>query len=129
VKFLALILPILFFSCAHKGAGYEDVRPGEQGLNSVILKTDDETEGSREAIKQARAYCEELGRKTAIVEEKTKYIGEMPEENYKRLKRASKAAGALGGGVLSKRGDEALKDYSGIPYQVEMKFRCEKEAS
>lgn len=129
MKYTSFLIPVLFLSCAHhKGAGYEDVRPGEQGLNAVILKSEDETEGSRAAIKQARAYCEELGRKVAIVEEKTTYIGEMSEENYKRLKRASKAAGSLGGPVIGNRGDAALKDYSGIPYQVEMKFRCEKDS-
>ncbi|RZA09134.1 MAG: hypothetical protein EOP11_02660 [Proteobacteria bacterium] len=126
MKHCLYLLPFLLFSCAHhKGAGYEDVRPGAGGLNSVLVKTTDETEGSREAIKQARAYCEELGKKPAIVEEKAKYIGEIPEENYKRLQRASKAAGTLTGGALGKRGDDALKDYSGIPYQVEMKFNCE----
>jgi hypothetical protein len=128
MKYATYLLPLLLFSCAHqKGAGYEDVRPGEEGVNTVLLKSADETEGSREAIKQARAYCEELGKKPAIIEEKTKYIGEMTEENYKRLKRASKAAGTITGGAIGKRGDDALNDYSGIPYQVEMKFRCAKD--
>lgn len=129
MKYAIYLLPLWLLACSHqKTAGYEDVRPGEEGLNAILLKVEDETAGGREAMKQARAYCEELGQKPAVVEEKTKYIGEISEENYKRLKRAAKAAGTIGGEAVSQRGDKALNDYSGVPYQVEMKFRCVKGA-
>lgn len=121
--FPVLLFPLALAACAHHGS-YEDVRPGEEGINSVRLKVNDEVEGSREAIRQAREYCDELDKKPAIVDEKTRYIGEMTEENYKRLKRASKAAGTISGGVLGKKGDEAISEYAGVPYEVEMKFRC-----
>lgn len=121
--FPVLLLSLTLAACAHKGS-YEDVRPGEEGLNSVKLKVNDEVEGSREAIRQARDYCKELDKKPAIVDEKTRYVGEMSEENYKRLKRASKAAGTISGGVLGTKGDQAIDEYSGVPYEVEMKFRC-----
>ena len=44
-------LPFHLFACVG------DVRPGPNGLNSIILITDDKDAGSRQMLRQAKRYC------------------------------------------------------------------------
>lgn len=131
---LGITLIFLMFSCAH----HKDVRPGEGGLNSVTIKTDDTHAGSREAMDQANDYCKTKNKSAIIVNEKSTYHGEMDESTYKTAKKVSKAAGTVGAGVwtlggtkesniggttgvVGAVGDQVL----GEEYTVNMTFKCE----
>ena len=131
---LLLILGISA-GCAH----HRDVRPGADGMNKVVLKTEDKGEGYRDAMSQANHYCEERGGKHAVIlNEGSQYTGSMDESSYKTGKTVSKVAQAAGGaafvfggknektagGIASIGGgiaDQALGD----GYTYELKFKCE----
>lgn len=132
-----LLLSFLFLaSCAH----HRDVRPGADGLNRVVVATEDTDEGSRDAIKQANHFCkEERGGKSAVfVNEEQKYTGSMDESTYKTAKTASKIAQAAGGAayVFGGKNEQTAGGIVGIGggiadqalgkgYSVDMKFKCE----
>jgi hypothetical protein len=119
----ALFLSLLFLSaCAHHK--FDDVLPGEGGVNTVAVKDPDETEARREAVRQALAFCDDEKRKAAITETTSKYYGEVSEENYKRMRRAGKVIEEISGGAIQK-GDKAASDYAGAGYEVKMLFKCE----
>ena len=134
ISFSSLSLSLVLFSCAH----YPDVRPGANGVHSVIVKADDVNEGSRNALSQASDYCETKKKEAVIVSENSKYSGSMDEGSYKTAKKISKAAKTIGPavwgvggktessaggtvGVACAAGDEFLGD----EYSVEMKFSCQ----
>lgn len=120
----AFFLPLLLLvSCASK-PHHDDVRPGEGGLNAVVIRHADEVAGAQEAIKQATTYCEKFDKRVAITDEESEYTGNMEERTYKRMRSASKAAkntGASMGGV----GGTVIEDLAGEGYSVTMKFRCQ----
>jgi hypothetical protein len=69
---LGMIFSALFFaSCAH----HRDVRAGADGVHRVIVNTDEEDEGSREAIAQAQHFCEQRNLSAAFVKEDKKFTG------------------------------------------------------
>lgn len=132
---LSVALSALFLSaCAH----HRDVRAGADGINRVVVKTEDTEEGSRNAISQANHFCEQFKKTPAFINEDSKYTGDMDEKDYKTGKKVAKVAkmvggaawvfggknernlggiGALGGSV----GDAVL----GKGYTVEMRFKCQ----
>lgn len=132
---LSFIMGLFFvISCAH----HRDVRPGVEGVHRVVIQTDDQEEGNREAISQANHYCEEKGKSAAFMTEDKKYTGSMKESDYKTAKTASKIAGMAGsaayvfggknesaaGGIVGMGG--AIADsVIGKGYTVEMKFKCQ----
>ena len=129
-----LFLPILFLiSCAH----HRDVRPGVDGVHRVVVKLDEDVQGSREALGQADHYCESLGKRAAIISEEKKYTGDMKEEDYKKAKTATKVVGAVGGlttifggrnerkaGWATALGASAADGIIGMGYTLELKFKC-----
>ncbi|MEN0058591.1 MAG: hypothetical protein AAGB31_07135 [Bdellovibrio sp.] len=134
--FKGLPLSVLFLTaCAH----HPDVRPGTNGINRVVIASENTEEGSREAIRQARSYCKEQGNLSpAFIEENSQYKGDMEEKNYKMAKKASKAAKVLGGttyvlggqnessaGGIVGLGGAVADDVLGKGYNVEMKFQCQ----
>jgi hypothetical protein len=125
---------LVLASCAH----HRDVRPGTNGLNNVIIQTDDKEAGARDAIAQANHFCEQYGKMAAFENEEQKYTGDMDEKTYKTGKTISKAAKTIGGtvwalggqnesnaggivGLGGAVGDEAF----GKGYTVKMQFRCQ----
>jgi hypothetical protein len=104
-------------ACAH----HRDVRPGDKGVHSVLVEASNKQEGSRDAIKQARNYCEQFEKQAVFLKESRRYTGDMKERDYKNAKRGAKVAqsiGALAG--IGHRADSVI----GQGYTVSMKFRC-----
>ena len=132
---LALIVTTGLFvgACAH----HRDVRPGEGGVHRVVVQTSEGESGSRDAIAQANHFCKESGQHAVVVNEEQKYTGDLDEKTYNGVKRASKVAKTVGGGVWTfggKResdvggivglGGTAAEQALGNGYRVEMKFKC-----
>lgn len=136
---------VFFMGCGH----HRDVRPGAKGINSVTVRADDDAEGARDALNQANHYCKEFEKHAMILDEGSKYTGDMDEASYKRMKKASKVAKTVGGsvggvGVHNRRmrgmnqedsgpdlgavmgtGGAVLDDMAGQGYTVTMRFKCE----
>lgn len=119
--------------CAH----HPDVRASADGIHRVVITSDDQEEGQREAIRQANSFCKERNQTAAFVNENSKYTGDMEEGNYKNAKRATKAAQILGGStyVLGGKKESAVGGIVGLggavgesvlgkAYNTEMKFKC-----
>lgn len=127
-------LVTLLGACAH----HKDVRPGADGIHRVLVSTDDQEEGARNAISQANHYCKESNRSAAFISEDKKYVGSMDEDTYKTAKAISKAAAAAGGTVYAMgakkesnvggivgMGGGIANNALGKGYNVEMKFKCQ----
>lgn len=127
------VLILMAAGCAH----HRDVRVGAEGVHRVQVNAETEEEGAREAMAQAKHYCEEKGKEAAIVEENKKYTGDMKEEDYKTMKTASKAAQIVGGsayvfggkkessaGGIVGLGGAVASQVAGEGYTVELKFKC-----
>src|SRR5687768_17526769 len=94
--FLFVILTsVILVSCAH----HKDVRPGADGVHRVIVTSEDNEKGARNAIDQAQHFCEKRNQSAAFVSEDKKYTGDMDEKDYKTGKKVAKAAQAIGGAV------------------------------
>lgn len=130
------LLPFLAFvtllsACAH----HRDVRPGES-VHRVSVQTDDQEEGSRDAIAQANHFCAEKNKSAVFIDENKKYTGDMDEKTYNNAKRATKVGAAVGsaGYVFGGKNESALGGIVGLgsgaanaalgkAYNVEMKFK------
>lgn len=128
-------LGLLFTTgCAH----HRDVRPGVDGMHSVVVLSEGGEEGTRNAISQANHYCGQLGKHAAFVEEDQKYTGKVDEETYNTGKTIGKVLTTVGGagyvfggsneknaggvGVLA---GQAANVALGKGYTVKMKFKCQ----
>lgn len=131
--FLVSAIALMLGACAH----HRDVRPGVDGVHRVVISTDDQDQGSREAIEQANHFCKERGLQAAFVNEESKYKGDISEDNYKTAKKATTAAKVLGGTtyVLGGQKESSIGGIVGLGgvvgdsvlgkgYSVEMKFKC-----
>lgn len=135
LSFLSLSITVLLFAaCAH----HRDVRPGADGINKVVVASEDEESGAQNALSQARHYCESKNKEAAIVSEGSKYIGSMDESTYKNIKTGSKVASAVGGagmvfggkneknaGGLLAIGGTAGTLATGNGYNYTMTFKCQ----
>lgn len=134
-KILVLLAVVSFLaSCAH----HRDVRPGADGVHRVVVNTEDNEEGTQEAISQANHFCEQRNLSAAFLSEDKKYTGSMKEDDYKAMKTASKVATGLGsaayvfggkkestaGGIVG-LGGAVAGSVAGKGYTVEMKFKCQ----
>jgi len=135
LKQITLVFGSIFLlaSCAH----HRDVRAGVDGVHRVVVATEDEDKGTRDAISQANHFCEERKMTAAFIDENKKYTGSMKEDDYKKLKTAGKVAGVVGsaayvfggknesaaGGLIG-LGGMAANAAAGKGYTVEMKFKC-----
>lgn len=116
-----------------------DVRPGPDGIHSVLLLTDDKAEGSRGALRQAKRWCKRDDQQFVIHEEITAFVCDMDEADYLRAQQLAAAAQAAGsvtsssaeedsrtetiGDILQTAGiaaEEALGDC----YEIELLFEC-----
>lgn len=129
----AALALVVMAGCAH----HRDVRAGADGVHRVVVKTDDEAKGTRDAINQANHFCEQRGLSAAFVNEQKKYEGSMDQKDYENAKAASRAAKTVGGaayvfggkresgaGGLVTLGGVAADAALGEAYRVEMTFKC-----
>lgn len=124
---MGLVLALV--NCAHS----RDVRPGGDGTHRVVVRDHEAEAAERNALSQARHYCEQQGgKRPAILEDRgSTYTGSMDESTRKTIKQASTAAVLLGGGVatgpsvMGQAGQAGMVMTSGDDYVSEMKFRCE----
>ncbi len=126
-------IPFILVSCAH----HRDVRPGEDGLHRVVVRTEDKEAGSRDAISQANHFCEQRKLAAVFVNETQNYTGDMDEQNYQTGKKISKVAQVVGGttwalggkresniGGIVGLGGTAADAALGEGYTVTMTFKC-----
>lgn len=124
---------IAFVSCAH----HRDVRPSENGVHTVKLQTEDKNSGYRDAISQAKSYCETKKLKAYTVKESHAYSGDLEEKDYKKGKTIAKIAKGIGsagfilggkreqnaGGILG-LGGQVADSTLGSGYTYVMQFKC-----
>lgn len=129
--FTLLTLPFVFVGCAH----HADVRPGAKGIHRVLIRADDRDNGERDAVRQAKSYCDK--RKVAFISESSKYTGTMSEKKYRHMKVGTNFGAAVGGalfthgkgatsaaGALLGLGSLAGSDALGNAYTIDFKFKC-----
>ena len=116
-----------------------DVRPGPDGIHSVIMLTDDRDDGARAALRQAKRWCKKDKQDFAIHDEMITFICDMDEADYLRAKQlaaAAQAAGAVTSGTseeesnaetvgdILQAGGAAAEAALGDCYEVELIFEC-----
>ncbi|WP_413585674.1 hypothetical protein [Bdellovibrio sp. HCB274] len=122
------------FGCAH----HRDVRPSANGDHKVLLNIEDKEAGYRDAMSQAEDYCKQTGKMPMIVNEGSKYQGNMDEATYQKAKTASKVAQAAGGAIwamggqtestvggIAGLGGSVARGALGNGYVYELNFRCQ----
>lgn len=133
LSFVSVAVLLFTAGCAH----HRDVRAGAEGVHRVVVKTDNEADGTRNAINQANHFCEQRGLSAAFVNEEKKYEGAMDQKDYEKAKAASRVAKTVGGaayvfggkresgaGGLVTLGGAAADAALGEAYRIEMQFKC-----
>jgi len=116
-----------------------DVRPGPDGIHSVMLLADDRGDGARTALRQAKRWCKRDKQDFVVHEEMVTFICDMDEVDYIRARQLAAAAQAAGT-VTSSSADEdsnaetigdilqaggiAAEAALGECYEVEVLFEC-----
>ena len=133
---MLIITAVLLADCAH----HRDVRPGPNGINTVILKTESSDGAYRNARSQSEHYCAQYGKRPIILKEKSNYKGTMDEGSYNTGKSVAKVAKVVGavtfiggnrdvsnGGAVVGLGGVAGDAYLGDAYSYTVRFRCVKD--
>ena len=125
----------MLFSTACVG----DVRPGPDGIHSVMLLTDDRDDGARKALRQAKRWCKKEQQDFIVHEEMITFICEMDEADYIRARQLAAAAQAAGSvtsstsdedsnaetvGDILQAGGAAAEAALGECYEVDLTFEC-----
>lgn len=116
-----------------------DVRPGADGINSVLIITDDKATGQRSALRQAKRWCKKVDQTFVVHEEIVSFVCDMDEADYVRAKQLAAAAQAAGsvtsanaeeesnaetvGDILQASG-AAAEAALGECYEIELLFEC-----
>ena len=116
-----------------------DVRPGPDGIHSVMLLADDRGDGARMALRQAKRWCKMDKQDFVVHEEMVTFICDMDEADYiraRQLAAAARAAGAVTSntsneesnadtiGDILQAGGIAAEAALGECYEVEVLFEC-----
>ena len=116
-----------------------DVRPGPDGVHSVLLLSDDRDDGARAALRQAKRWCKQDKQDFVVHEERISFICDMDEADYIRARQLAAAAQAAGSvtsstsdedsnaetvGDILQAGGAAAEAALGECYEVEMIFEC-----
>lgn len=121
MKIITLITALGLSSCVTSNR--QDVRPGIDGLHRVIIRVDDITEGSREAVKQADSYCAEINKQAFFFNDEGK--GKAAPKPAANAPTANPAAGKA---AAAPSGDEDGGEASSVStekkYTVDMLFKC-----
>ncbi|MBT4762769.1 MAG: hypothetical protein HOO06_13820 [Bdellovibrionaceae bacterium] len=133
-KLLTICFLLILSACAH----HKDVRPGSGGMHRVLVQSETEDAGARDALNQANHFCDKRSKYAVILDEKKRFVGAGDEESYKQQKRIAKAtqgvgsaAAVFGGkkesqlGGLAMMGGGIYNSALGKGYSVEMRFKCE----
>ena len=131
--FIMGILTSTFMGCVG------DVRPGADGINSVLIITDDKATGQRSALRQAKRWCKKEDQSFVVHEEIVSFVCDMDEADYVRAKQLAAAAQAAGsvtsanaeeesnaetvGDILQASG-AAAEAALGECYEIELLFEC-----
>ena len=136
---LSTALLFLVASCAH----HRDVRPGYDGVHSVLVRSQEKEWADREAISQANHFCSQRQLAPAFIDESNRYNGEMDEGTRDTIRRASTVAMVLGGvgaaggygyghrgsrdvgTVLGAAGTTGMIMTGGEVYEARMTFKCQ----
>ena len=136
MKNTALILMLLTLAaCGH----HRDVRPGPQGINKVVVSTDEVQKGTRNAMDQATHFCKEHNKHPIYLKEEKKYVGTIDEKLYaqtKMITRGAKTASYQTRATnprkvknqtsdLLRVGSTSADSALGDGYLVSMTFKCE----
>lgn len=116
-----------------------DVRPGPDGIHSVLLLTDDRDDGARAALRQAKRWCKQDKQDFVVHEEMISFVCDMDEADYIRARQLAAAAQAAGSvtsstsdedsnaetvGDILQAGGAAAQAALGECYEVEILFEC-----
>ncbi|MFC0118354.1 hypothetical protein [Pseudoalteromonas xiamenensis] len=131
---VALSLCSLLAACAH----HDDVRPSENNTHYVAVNSQQKEEGGREAMKQAKHYCESIKKQMYVINEEVVYQGSTPESEYLSNLKTADIVSNVGtvlwifgdgrvddaGGIAAITG-ESVKASMGKPYITKMHFKCD----
>ncbi len=121
-KHLLGILVLAIAACAN----HKDVRPGDNGMNHIVVRAGERDGAERKAIKEANHYCGSQNKHAVFVTEKTNYNGSMDEKDRDTLHNASTAAMIVGNGTpIGSMGAAGYIMSNGKDYASEMTFKCE----
>ena len=95
-----------------------DVRPGPDGLNSIILVTDDKAAGSRQMLRQAKRYCKKEKQNMVVHKEETLFFCDMDEDAYIRQKNIADAAQFVGNTDIDVQFDDEETDESSVGDEI-----------
>ena len=134
------ILQLFLVTCMFVTVGcVGDVRPGPDGIHSVLLLTDVQDDGSRMALRQAKRWCKKEQQDFVVHEEMISFICDMDEADYIRARQLAAAAQAAGSvtsstsdensnaetvGDILQAGGAAAEAALGECYEVEILFEC-----
>jgi hypothetical protein len=125
---------VILASCA----SHDHVRAGADGIHHVIIRGPEKDEVEKDAIAEAKSFCDERNLAPAFVEDKTNYTGSMSESTHKAIQKASKAA-QVGGGMVGVFGGTKERNIGqgvfgagtvgsvfqdGEAYTADMRFKC-----
>lgn len=134
-----IMVPTITLLAACSGPHHKDVRPGNSGVHSITINTEDKSSGYRDAKAQADHFCAESKQTTFIVSEDHKYQGNMNEDNYNTAKTASKIIKEIGSatwvfsdhdktrqaGEVAAVGGQVTDSALGKGYSYTMTFQCQ----
>ena len=137
---ISSVLRLFLGTCLFISVGcVGSVRPGPDGIHSVLLLTDDRETGSRIALRQAKRWCKKDKQDFVVHEEAIYFICDMDEADYIRAKQLAAAAQAAGSvtsgtsevnsnaetvGDILQAGGAAAQAALGECYEVELFFEC-----
>lgn len=134
MKYVIFVVPIFLLACAHENK----IRPYKGAVHHVSVRSEDPYWGSQRALSRANAICEDqYAMMASIVSEKTKYVGDMDEQDYKKARMASRVLKTgshtyFGGSGKAKRKTRRMVRGSGNmidsavgqAYFTQMDFKC-----
>ncbi|CCQ12812.1 hypothetical protein PALB_37520 [Pseudoalteromonas luteoviolacea B = ATCC 29581] len=132
--FSLLSLCTLLTACAH----HDDVRPSANNIHYIAVNSQQKEDGAREAMKQAKHYCDSNKQSMFIINEEISYEGSQPESEFQANVKTADVVSSVGtvlwifgdgrvddaGGIAAVAG-EAAKDSMGKPYVTKMQFKCQ----
>lgn len=76
-----------------------NVMPGEDGVNKILVRDIERDNAEEAGVKAAHEYCEKHDKQAVFLNNKTEYQGSMDEDTRNTVRKASRAAQVVGGGL------------------------------
>ncbi len=129
---------VLVFLLISACASHDDVRPSLDGTHEVLISGVDYQDTSREAIRQAKSYCQSQSKEMFVIDEVRHFESSLTQTQYEQAKRLLELGEAAKGVLSSVGGTEIagatsavsiLSDsYAGTleenPYVTSLTFEC-----